>query len=133
MQQLEGKPDAPGLTERLAVERTLLATDRTLLAWVRTSLSLIAFGFTIFQVLQYIYERGGTRFMRQQTPRTIGMLMLASGTAPLLFAMLQYARTSKRMGRNERILLNPQFLTAGIVFLLGTVLLLTLLVRITLL
>ena len=47
------------ITDKLAVERTVLAADRTMLAGVRTSLSFIGFGFTIFNVLRYVYEHGG--------------------------------------------------------------------------
>lgn len=41
------KPDRNTL---LAADRTRLAYERTLMAWVRTSTSLIAFGFTIYQL-----------------------------------------------------------------------------------
>ncbi|BBX71585.1 YidH family protein [Mycolicibacterium psychrotolerans] len=39
---------------RLAAKRTHLAEERTLMAWVRTATSLIAFGFTIYQVFRYL-------------------------------------------------------------------------------
>ena len=44
------------ITDKLAVERTVLAADRTMLAGVRTSLSFIGFGFTIFNVLRYVLK-----------------------------------------------------------------------------
>jgi putative membrane protein len=44
----EIKPEELKLSDRLAIERTMLAADRTILTWVRTSLSLIGFGFTIY-------------------------------------------------------------------------------------
>jgi len=39
---------------RLAAERNRLALERTLMAWTRTSTSLIAFGFTIYQIFRYL-------------------------------------------------------------------------------
>lgn len=39
---------------RLAAERTRLAQERTLMAWIRTCTSLIASGFTIYQIFQYL-------------------------------------------------------------------------------
>ena len=41
---------------RLAAERTRLALERTLMAWTRTATSLIAFGFTIFQIFEQLAE-----------------------------------------------------------------------------
>ena len=51
-------PEDLKLSDKLAVERTVLAADRTMLAGVRTSLSFIGFGFTIFNVLRYLQEHG---------------------------------------------------------------------------
>jgi putative membrane protein len=126
-------PEELKLSDRLAVERTLMAADRTLLAWVRTSLSLIGFGFTIYKLLQYAYDQGQTSLMRPETPRNIGLLLLFTGTAPLISIMMEYIRTLKRMGRRDNIFLTPNFVTAVIVFLLGATLIITVLARIALL
>jgi putative membrane protein len=88
------------ISDKLAVERTVLAADRTMLAGVRTSLSFIGFGFTLFNVLHYIHEHGG-KLMRPETPRNVGIFMLAAGTVPLFVMMIQYYRALKRMGRKE--------------------------------
>lgn len=133
MEENEIKPEEMKLSDRLAVERTILAADRTMLAWVRTSLSLIGFGFTIYKVLQMVYDQGATKLMRPESPRNIGMFMIVTGTVPLFFMMIQYSRTLKQMGRKESIFKNPNFLTACIIFLLGTLLLLTTLLNIVLL
>ena len=113
------------LSDKLAVERTALAADRTMLAGVRTSLSFIGFGFTIFNVLRYVYEHSPVKLMRQQTPRNIGLFMIVAGTVPLFYLMIQYIRTLKRLGRKESFLKNPNFQMAGIIFVLGVLLLLT--------
>ena len=126
MDDNEIKPEDLKLSDKLAVERTVLAADRTMLAGVRTSLSFIGFGFTIFNVLRYAQEHLPKKLMRPETPRNVALFMLVAGTVPLLVMMIQYYRTLKRMGRTENILQNPNFQMACIIFLLGTILLVTL-------
>ena len=121
------------LSDKLAVERTALAADRTMLAGVRTSLAFIGFGFTIYNVLRYVYEHSAVKLMRHQTPRNIGLFMLVAGSVPLFFLIIQYIRTLKRMGRKESIFKNPNFQMAGIIFVLGVILLLTTILDIILL
>ena len=113
------------ISDKLAIERTVLAADRTMLAGVRTSLSFIGFGFTIFNLLHYLQDHGA-KLMRPETPRNVGIFMLVAGTLPLLVMMIQYCRALKRMGRIESVFKNPNFAMAGIIFLLGTILLVTL-------
>ena len=45
---------------------------------------------------------------------------------PLFVMMIQYCRTLKRMGRTESVFKNPNFQMAGVIFLLGIILLVTL-------
>lgn len=113
------------LTDRLAIERTVFSADRTMLSGVRTSISFIGFGFTIFNVLRYVQQNAPIKqFMRPQTPRNIGAFMLVAGIVPLFFMISQYSRTLKRLGRKENIFSNPNFLMAGVIFLLGIILML---------
>src|ERR1039457_2828223 len=113
------------LADKLALERTVLAADRTMLAGVRTSMSFIGFGFTIFNILRYLQEHAPMKFMRPQTPRNIGLFMLVAGTIPLFFMIIQYSRTLKRMGKIESVFRNPNFQMAGVVLLLGIILLIS--------
>ena len=119
-------PEDLKLSDKLAVERTIWAADRTMLAGVRTSLSFIGFGFTIFNVLRYLHEHGPAKGMRPDTPRNVGLFMLVAGTVPLVVMMIQYYRTLQRMGRKESVFKNPNFQMALVIFLLGTILLVTL-------
>jgi putative membrane protein len=119
------------LSDKLAVQRTMHAERSTLLAWVRTSLSLIGFGFTIFKVLQYALKEGTTILMRPETPRNIGLFLIITGTIPLLLTIIQYVRGIKRLGYKGHIFLDPNFLAAGALFLLGFILTLTIILRVT--
>jgi inner membrane protein YidH len=110
------------LSDKLAVERTVLAADRTMLAGVRTSMAFIGFGFTIFNVLKYLQENAPIKFMRPHTPRNFGAFMLAAGIIPLFVMTIQYSRTLKRMGKKS-IVTNPNFQMASAILLLGTILL----------
>ena len=120
------------LSDRLAVERTVLAADRSMLAGVRTSLNFIGFGFAIYQVLRYVQEHSSANFMRPQTPRNFGMFMLLAGTAPLFVMMIQYYRTLKRIGAKFSVVSNPYFQMAFAAALLGSILLTTLTLNILL-
>ena len=134
MEEIGIKPEDLHLSDKLAVERTVLAADRTMLAGVRTSLSFIGFGFTIFNVLRYVQEHTpATRLMRPDTPRNVALFMLVAGTVPLFVMMIQYYRTLKRLGRKESVFSNPNFQMACVIFLLGTILLVTMIGDIVLL
>ncbi len=121
------------LADKLAVQRTVLAADRTMLAGVRTSMSFIGFGFTIFTILRYLQEHASVKLMRPHTPRNIGLVMLAAGTIPLFFMIVQYSKTLKRMGKTGGVFGNPNLQMAGVILLLGIVLLVSLLGNILLL
>lgn len=127
------KPEDLHLSDKLAIERTVLAADRTMLAGVRTSVSFIGFGFTIFNVLRYVLEHAPTKLIRPETPRNVALFMVVAGTVPLFAMMIQYYRTLKRMGRKESVFRNPNFQMACVIFLLGTILLVTLIGDIVLL
>ncbi|MDX9788187.1 MAG: DUF202 domain-containing protein [Salinivirgaceae bacterium] len=119
------------MVDKLAIQRTIHAERSTLLAWVRTSLSLIGFGFTIFKVLQYVLKEGTSLLMRPETPRNVGLFLLLTGTIPLLLAIIEYVRGIKRLGYKGNMLLEPNFLAAGAIFLLGAILILTIILRIS--
>jgi putative membrane protein len=76
---------------RLAATRTRLAHERTLMAWVRTCASLIAFGFTIYQLFRYI---AATDRLREPmvSPAWVGLAMILVGLGALIVAWLQHRR-----------------------------------------
>jgi putative membrane protein len=122
------------LADKLAIERTVLAADRTMLAGVRTSMAFIGFGFTIFNILRYVQEHAPIKqSMRSHTPRNIALFMLVAGTIPLFVMIVQYSRTLKRMGKKESVVSNPNFQMAGVILLLGIILLISVIANIFLL
>lgn len=114
------------LADKLAIERTVLAADRTMLAGVRTSMAFIGFGFTIFNILRYVQQNSPLKaLMRPQTPRNIALFLLVAGTIPLFFMIIQYSQTLRRMGKKESVFRNPNLQMAGVILLLGIILLVT--------
>ena len=81
---------------RLAAERNRLALERTLMAWTRTSTSLIAFGFTIYQVFQYLAdsERLSDPYV---SPQVIGVVMILIGLVALTLAWVQHHQELKTL------------------------------------
>lgn len=83
-------PDRPlDANTRLAAERNRLALERTLMAWTRTSTSLIAFGFTIYQIFRYLSESDRLRDP-YVSPQVFGVIMILIGLTALTLAWIQH-------------------------------------------
>jgi putative membrane protein len=121
------------LSEKLAIDRTVMAADRSMLAGVRTSVSFIGFGFTIFNVLRVLQVDASVKVMRPETPRNIGLFMLLSGTLPLVVEMIQYYRILTKLGRKNSIAFNPYFQMACVILFLGIILIFALIANVLLL
>jgi putative membrane protein len=103
-------PSATGPAARFTVEptasnhfawmNTRMALERTFMAWIRTSVSLIGFGFTIVQFFERLkgMEATNGRAMRAETPRDLGLALIATGIAALLVSSLQYRRLLRYLG-----------------------------------
>lgn len=99
-----------GTAGRLAVEptasnhfawiNTRLSLERTFMAWIRTAVSLIGFGFTIVQFFQRLQgmEASNGRTMRAETPRDLGLALIATGVGVLVIASFQYRRVLRYLG-----------------------------------
>jgi putative membrane protein len=118
----------------LAAQRTILAADRSLIAWVRTGLSLIGFGFTIYKALQLLAEEGTAITFRKTGPRDIGLFLISLGTGSLIFAILDYWKSMKTIGKEYGYSpwRTPVFAAAGVA-LLGLFLLTMIILRIRIL
>ena len=86
----------PDANTRLAAERTRLAQERTLMAWIRTCTSLIAFGFTIYQIFRYLStsERLRAPFV---SPQVFGVVMILIGLTALVLAWLQHRQSMRKL------------------------------------
>jgi putative membrane protein len=72
--------------------RTRLAVESTFMAWLRTSISLIGFGFTITQFFARLRDMSGNTIkpMAVETPRDLGLVLIAAGVLGLIVAFAQY-------------------------------------------
>ena len=114
----------------LAAARNLLAADRTLLAWIRTAVALIAFGFTIYRIMESFYKSGLAYFPRSHGPRNLGLTLITMGTFSLLAATIAYMRYVKLLGFHKRYdLWKVTVVVASLVVLIGILLLISILAR----
>ena len=90
---------SPDTSTRLAADRTRLALERTLMAWVRTCTSMIAFGFGIYQFMQYLSTK---EQLRQPliSPQLFAIMLIVAGLTALALAWLQH-RQAMRVLRAE--------------------------------
>ena len=87
---------APDTSTRLAADRTRLALERTLMAWVRTSTSMIAFGFGIYQFMQYLATK---EQLRQPiiSPQLFAIILIVAGLTALALAWVQHRQAMRAL------------------------------------
>jgi putative membrane protein len=71
--------------------RTRMALERTQMSWVRTGTSLIAFGFTIYQVLDKLPQRGA---LHPYAARDLGLVLIGTGILAMFLAVFDYRSIS---------------------------------------
>ena len=90
------------------------------MAWLRTSLSMISFGFTIFKFLEALQQQATIKALRPNSPRNVGLTLIAIGTVALILAGVQHRRYVRALGADEaRAGLDLPLLVSGLVALLG--------------
>lgn len=77
--------------------RAYFAAERTLLAWVRTGIAVMALGFVVerfglFVSIMSVQIGQATGPMHTSASNLIGILLVASGVAVIVFAGVQHAR-----------------------------------------
>jgi putative membrane protein len=107
----------------LALERTIIASERTLMAWIRTAISMIGFGFSIYKFFQYQAEEIASGLVkRPQTPRNLGLTLIALGTMGLAAGAWQHRRFLNDLGATQhRHVWSVSFVVAIAVILIGAV------------
>ena len=84
-------------TNELARERNRAAADRTLMAWIRTALSLIAFGFSIGKIAEYLKKANPDRVLDPiNSAQIFGEAFIALGVLGLLAAIIVLVRCQGR-------------------------------------
>ena len=110
-------------TNELARERNRAAADRTLMAWIRTALSLIAFGFSIGKIAEYLQRANPERVLDPIDSAWIfGEAFIALGIFGLIAAIVQHRRILKNIKQGEYVYTEPlplTMITAIILLLIG--------------
>ena len=74
--------------DELARERNRAAADRTLMAWIRTALSLIAFGFSIGKISEYLQKVNPERVLDSiNSAQIFGEAFISLGVLALLLLL----------------------------------------------
>jgi len=81
---------------RLAADRNRLALERTLMAWIRTSTSMIAFGFGIFQFMEYLTTASQLR-EPLVSPKIFALVLIGAGLIALALAWLQHRQALREL------------------------------------
>jgi putative membrane protein len=120
------KDKATALAEErtnLAIQRTVMASERSLMAWIRTALSMIGFGFSIYKFFQYLPEEiASGNIQRPQTPRNLGLTLIALGTVALTAAAWQHRMLLNEIGASQaRHFWSISFMVAILVVLIGAI------------
>ena len=96
----------------LDVMRLKDSADRTLMTWTNMTVSMIGFGFAIYEVLQGDRVQGAV-LPGANTPRNVGMYLVATGTIGIIMGSASYVRTLQRLrGRHRFSLAQPALVTA---------------------
>ena len=90
------------VSEHFSWLNTRFSIERTLMAWVRTSTALIAFGFTIVQVIERLQKEGTDKpVLVPHAPRDLGLLLIGAGIVGSLIALSQYKMLIRYMWSEE--------------------------------
>jgi putative membrane protein len=120
----------PDVNAHFAWLRTRMSLESVFMAWIRTAVSLIGFGFTITQFFERLREMGGPtpRPMALQTPRDLGLALIATGIFCLVLASWQYRAQVRYLwstdyaaiaGRDSRAHRTPVFIAALVLIVIG--------------
>jgi putative membrane protein len=132
----------PDVSTHFAWLRTRMSLESTFMAWIRTSVSLIGFGFTITQFFERLRNMDGlsARPMGVQTPRDLGLALIATGIFCLILASWQYRGQVRYLwspdfagiaGVGSRPYRTPVFIAALVLIVIGLAAFLAVFFRLT--
>src|SRR5262245_55969446 len=86
-----GEKTELSISDKLAFERTRLAYERTMMAWIRTSTALIAFGFGMYKLFEFMPLATGLKPGEHLvSPRAVAFALAFLGNLTLLMAAIQH-------------------------------------------
>ena len=117
--------------DKLAFERTRLAYERTMMAWIRTSIALIAFGFGIYKLFEFVplvtNLKPGEHVI---SPRAFAFVLAALGDLCLLLAAIQHRMSMQSIRKlGLKAPYSAAAILAGFLSLLGITVLVIVLLR----
>jgi putative membrane protein len=129
------------VTEHLAWLRTRFALERTMMAWLRTATALIAFGFAIVKIFQWLQIHTPDKpVLLPHGPRDFGLTMIGAGIVSSLIALRQYRFAVRYMwsdelraiaGLGDKPLNTPLFAMGILIAAIGVVAFVTVLFRLS--
>jgi putative membrane protein len=104
--------------DKLAFERTRLAYERTMMAWIRTSTALIAFGFGMYKLFEFIpFDKQAGHAI---SPRAFALVLAFLGNLCLLLAAIQHRKSLQAMrALGLKIPVSVAAIISGFLSLLG--------------
>jgi uncharacterized membrane protein YidH (DUF202 family) len=90
---------AAGTAEPIDLDAMRLkdSADRTLMTWTNMTVSMIGFGFAIYEILRDRRVEGAV-LPGANTPRNVGVYLVAAGTVGIVMGTVSYVRTLRRLG-----------------------------------
>jgi inner membrane protein YidH len=118
-------------SDRLAFERTRLAYERTMMAWTRTSTALIAFGFGMYKLFEFVpFATGLKPGEHTVSPRAFALVLAFIGNLALLMAAIQHRMSLQALrAQGLKIPYSAAAILAGLLSILGLGVLLVVLLR----
>jgi putative membrane protein len=116
-------------SDKLAFERTRLAYERTMMAWTRTSTALIAFGFGMYKLFEFVPLATGLKPGEHVvSPRAFALVLAFLGNLTLLMAAIQHRMSLQTMrALGIKVPYSAAAILAGLLSLLGIAVLLVVL------
>lgn len=117
--------------DKLAFERTRLAYERTMMAWIRTATALIAFGFGMYKLFEFMpFLTGMKPGEHVISPRVFALVLAVLGNLCLLLAAIQHRMNMQAIRKlGIKAPYSSAAILAGFLSLLGIAVLVILFLR----